>query len=82
VLKKSENQSNEPSVRHFSDGQKDDMQFSGGAMDYEDGEVNDLSANDAHAKKSLPKELVDQASMSRGKGHRVSMSRSKHDPQD
>jgi len=55
VLKKSETQSN----------------GLGGAMDYEDREVNDQQTDDAHAKKSLPKGTVDHASMSHEKGHSV-----------
>ena len=62
-------------------GQKADKHFSGGVMDYEDGD-NDLLASDAHAKNNLPEEKVDHGSMSHGKGHRVSISRSKHSSQD
>ena len=62
-------------------GQKADKHFSGGVMDYEDGE-NDLLVSDAYAKNSLSKEKADHGSMPHGKGHSVSIPRSKHSSQD
>lgn len=61
-------------------GDKTDKRSSGGELDYEDGEANDLLADDVHAKKSLPKEPVDHATTSHGAEDRVSIPRSKNGP--
>jgi hypothetical protein len=76
VLKEVEKQGNGLLVEHSSKWVRRLTRVSsGGEMDY-DAEVEDLRADDPHAK-SLPKETVDHATASHEKGYRVSIFRSK-----
>lgn len=76
MLKKAADQANGLLVKHPSNGPNSDKHSSGGQLNYERAEVEDLQASDPHAENSLPKETLGDAMISHGAEYRVSISRS------